>query len=82
MLVPEKQIGSSYGDAIMAATGVGILGNLSDSTEWINYSQRIVPRTKNKARYDSQYEIYRSLYQNTSHLMKELSHIQQEEPDL
>ncbi len=81
LIVPEKQIGSSYGDAIMAAAGVGILESLSDSTDWINYSQRVIPRPDYKGGYDSLYEIYRSLYQNTSHLMKDLSSVQQKYSD-
>ena len=77
LLVPEKQIGSAYGDAIMAAVGTGVLPDLGQSTQWIHFSRKIIPHAMHKKRYDALYRIYRGLYGSTAMWMKDVSAIQQ-----
>lgn len=76
LIIPEKQIGSSYGDAIMAAVGIGILNDLTESAKWIHYQQKITPQTSPSNTYDKMYTIYRELYQNTRHLLHDLSRLE------
>ena len=73
MVIPDKQIGSSYGDALMAAVGVGILGNLKESTKWVHYKNKIKPNPDTSTKYKILYKIYRELYEKTNHLMHALS---------
>ena len=77
LLVPEKQIGSAYGDAIMAAAGTGLLADLGQSSKWIAFSHTITPRAAHKALYDALYNIYRALYTSSADLMEAISKIQQ-----
>ena len=78
LVVPEKQIGSSYGDAIMAAVGTGVLADLGEASAWIDFSRKVTPRREHKERYDALYAIFRDLYSQTSSLMKNISAVQQE----
>lgn len=78
MVIPEEQIGSPYGDALMAAVGVGILNDLHESTRWIRYQHEIKPNLANKKYYDDLYKIYLSLYKTTKHLMHDLSRLNRE----
>jgi len=73
MVIPDKQIGSSYGDALMAAVGVGILDDLKESTKWVHYKNEIKPNPDTSTKYKILYKIYRELYEKTNHLMHALS---------
>ncbi len=78
MVIPDKQMGSSYGDALMAAVGVGILGDLKESTKWIHYKNEIKPNPDTLTKYNNFYRIYRELYKHTKHIMHDLSAIMRE----
>ena len=78
MVIPDKHIGSSYGDALMAAVGVGILGDLKESTKWVHYKNEIKPNPDTLTKYNNFYRIYRELYKHTKHLMHDLSAIMRE----
>jgi len=76
--VPEKQIGSAYGDAILAGVGAGVLKTLENASEWITFSHKISPNPSHKTHYDKLYQIFRKAYDNTASLMKEISTFQHE----
>ena len=61
-LVPEQAIGASYGDALLAAIGVGLV---PPETDWARIDREIVPDPANRARYDDLYETWRELYPAT-----------------
>lgn len=73
MAVPEKQIGSSYGDAFMAGVGVGIFKSLQEITRWVTPGTGIKPDSERSALYEPYYRIFRDLYQQTKDLMHDLS---------
>lgn len=61
-LVPEQAIGASYGDALLAAIGVGLV---PDDTDWARIDREIVPNSANQGRYDDLYSTWRELYPAT-----------------
>jgi xylulokinase len=71
--VPEQQIGASYGDAFLAATGIGLFQNLSEIKRWVRVKEIIKPNPQNKAVYDVYYPVFRGLYKRTKSLMHYLS---------
>ncbi len=71
--VPEQQIGASYGDAFLAATGIGLFENLSEIKRWIRMKDTIKPNPENRAAYEIYYQIFRELYTRTKPLMHRLS---------
>jgi xylulokinase len=64
-------IGASYGDAFLAALGVGDVEK-SDILAWNPEERRIRPQRKHRAVYDRQYRIFRELYLRNRDLMAEL----------
>lgn len=71
--VPEQQIGACYGDAFLAATGIGLFQNLSEIKRWIRIKDTIQPVPENRESYDFYYRIFRDLYPRTRPLMHRLS---------
>jgi xylulokinase len=67
-----KTIGASYGDAFLAALGVGDVRK-SDILAWNPEERRIAPDRGNRAVYRRQYRIFRQLYERNRDLMAELS---------
>jgi xylulokinase len=66
-----KTIGASYGDAFLAALGVGDVKK-SDILAWNPEERRIAPDRGNRAVYRWQYRIFRELYERNRDLMAEL----------
>ncbi len=62
-LVPEQAIGASYGDALLAAIGVGLV---SPDTDWAKIAFEITPDSANHARYDELYRTWCELYPATA----------------
>jgi len=73
MVIPEQQIGASYGNAFRAGVGVGLINNMSEISRWVHNKSEIKPIPANKKKYDPLYQIYRELYEQTKHLMHDLS---------
>jgi xylulokinase len=61
-LVPEQAIGASYGDALLAAIGVGLV---APDTDWARIAREIEPDPHAGALYDDLYETWRELYPAT-----------------
>ena len=73
MVIPDQQIGSAYGDAFMAAVGIGLFDDLSKITNWVRNKSEIKPDPVSTKKYKAYYRIYRELYEQTKHLMNDLS---------
>jgi xylulokinase len=71
-LVPEQGIGASYGDALMAAIGVGLV---APETDWARIDHEITPNPANRALYDELYGVWRKLYPATRELVHGLDAI-------
>lgn len=65
-LVPEQAIGASYGDALMAAIGVGLV---APQTDWAKIDREITPNPANRELYDELYDLWRGLYPATRDLV-------------
>jgi xylulokinase len=61
-LVPEQAIGASYGDALLAAIGVGLVPS---GTDWAKIAREIKPDPHNRELYDELYQTWRELYPAT-----------------
>lgn len=73
LTVPEQQIGASYGDAFLAAVGIGLYKNLSEIKQWVRIKDTVVPNPVIAPAYEVNYRIYRELYASTKGLMHELA---------
>ena len=61
-LVPEEAIGASYGDALLAAIGVGLV---PADTDWAKIAREITPNPDHRDRYDELYATWQELYPAT-----------------
>ncbi len=75
-LVPEQAIGASYGDALLAAIGVGLV---PPDTDWAKISSEITPDPANHESYDDLYRTWCELYPATKDLVHELATVDQRE---
>lgn len=71
--IPAERIGASYGDALLAAIGTGLV---PAETLWSRVEEVIQPAEETRALYDELYAIYRSLYPATLEQAHALAHIQ------
>lgn len=71
--VPEQQIGASYGDAFLAAVGVGLYKDLSEIKQWVRIKEVVRPDPQNWGEYDFHYQLFRELYPSTRALMHRLA---------
>lgn len=71
--LPAQTIGASYGDALMAAIGIGIV---PPETDWTELSSIVTPNRLCADRYDSMYRLYRELYPATRAVVHQLAAIQ------
>lgn len=60
--VPKQAIGASYGDALLAAIGTGVV---APDTDWTRMADEIEPDARNRALYDDLYGTWRELYPAT-----------------
>lgn len=74
--LPAQTIGASYGDALMAAIGIGIV---PPETDWAELSSIVKPNRLQADRYDSLYHLYRELYPATRAVVHQLAAIQAED---
>jgi xylulokinase len=61
-LVPEQAIGASYGDALLAAIGVGLV---PPDTDWAKIAREIKPDARSRDLYEGLYATWRELYPAT-----------------
>ena len=60
--LPEETIGASYGDALLAGQGAGLV---EPGTDWARPAARIEPVAERAELYDESYALYRELYPAT-----------------
>ena len=68
--VPEQAIGASYGDALLAAIGVGLV---PPETDWTKIQREIKPNPETRALYDDLYATWCELYPATKEQVHRLS---------
>jgi xylulokinase len=69
--VCRNSVGASYGDAFLAALGVGDVSK-RDILTWNPEERRIKPDRKNRPVYERRYKVFRQLYERNRDLMAEL----------
>ena len=74
--IPVIKVGACYGDAFMAAVGIGLYENGSDVKKWVEVEQTLTPNPEAHEAYNELYEIYRELYPINKDLMHRISAIQ------
>ena len=73
LYIPEQQIGASYGDAFLAATGIGLFKDLSEIKGWVRMKTTIQPDPEMHKSYQFNYQLFRELYKSNRQLMHKLS---------
>lgn len=76
-MLPAQTIGASYGDALLAAIGAGLVPS---ETDWSQVASELTPEPANRAVYDELYAVYRELYPATRAQVHRLAVIQGLEP--
>ncbi len=76
-LVPAQTIGASYGDALLAGIGAGLL---DASTDWARAGSVITPERSRRSLYDDLYGTYVELYPATRELVHGLAERQEPAP--
>jgi xylulokinase len=71
--IPAETIGACYGDALLAAWGIGLV---PAGTTWARVAEVVQPSESTAALYEEMYSIYRSLYPATVEQAHALSRIQ------
>ncbi len=69
-LVPEQAIGASYGDALLAAIGVGLV---PPDTDWAKIASEITPDSASQDRYEQLYRTWCELYPATVDVVHEFA---------
>ena len=65
----DVTVGASYGDALMAAIGVGDIGSFPELRNLIRQGKKYCPNAETKEVYEKSYRLYRELYTRTADLM-------------
>jgi xylulokinase len=68
--LPARQHGASYGDALLAAEGVGLVD--SDAS-WVVPGSLVAPRPELRSLYDERYGLYRDLHERTVEIQHDLA---------
>ncbi|MBQ8996287.1 MAG: FGGY-family carbohydrate kinase [Oscillospiraceae bacterium] len=71
-IVPEETIGASYGDALMAGLGIGVISSPTEIKKMIKVKKIIKPDAERHLQYEKYNRIYHELYERNADLMHEL----------
>jgi xylulokinase len=73
--VPDVAVGASYGDALLAAEGAGLVEKRSS---WSTTRRTVEPDVSRRGIYDELYGLYRSLYPATRDVQHALARLQRD----
>lgn len=74
-VIPAQTIGASYGDAMLAADGVGLI---TPNDRWNRPAETLEPDPHARARYDELFAVYRALYPATRDQAHAAARVQEE----
>jgi len=77
-VIPAVTIGASYGDAMLAGDGAGLV---AADARWNAPAETLRPDARARARYDELYRVYRSLYPATVEQAHALARVQEDTAD-
>jgi xylulokinase len=69
-LIPREAVGACYGDALLAAIGIGLV---EPETDWTVIDHKVEPDSIRRARYEELYQLWCELYPATRGQMHRLS---------
>jgi xylulokinase len=69
-ILPVQNMGASYGDALMAGIGTGLLDPCAD---WTKVRRIVSPKEEHRQLYDELYGLYRRLYPDTAPITHKLA---------
>jgi sugar (pentulose or hexulose) kinase len=72
--IPRQTIGASYGDALMAAIGAGLV---APDTDWTETAEVIEPDDAARDVYDELFDLYLELYPATAEIAHRLAALQE-----
>jgi xylulokinase len=73
-VLPAQTIGASYGNALLAAIGTGLV---SAETDWARTTETVTPDRTHQKVYDELYDVYCSLYPATRDAAHRLAAVQE-----
>lgn len=76
-LIPTMTFGASYGDAFLAALGLGWYAQLREVSAWIDYETVIDPDEAVSDLFDAYFTLYKRLYHETKALMFQLKQLEE-----
>ena len=79
--VAAVSVGAAYGDALMAALGVGRFRSFSDLGQAVSVARAYVPDMEKHRQYEMYYQMYCQLYLQNRELMHQLSQLQRQNLD-
>ena len=65
--------GASYGDAMLAAVGIGLMSSLGETRRWVAPAPVVRPDDEAFTFYDERYPLYRQLYERTADIAHALA---------
>ncbi len=75
-LIPERALGASDGDAMLAGLASGIVDSVDRLIgTWTRIARRVDPNPEHASVYDAGYRIYRELYERTTDQQRALSEL-------
>jgi xylulokinase len=77
-VVPARQAGASYGDALLAAVGAGVFRGTAEAARWVRPGLAVRPDPARRPVYDAGYRLYRELYESNRELMRKAALIPQQ----
>jgi len=69
-LLPRQKTGAAYGDAFLAAQGLGFFPDTAGIRDWVVHEAEVLPRTEAREVYEKGYQKFRGLYAALEPLMK------------
>jgi xylulokinase len=72
--LPRETIGASYGDALLAAIGAGLV---PPDTDWSHTARVVTPAPRDAAVYDELFDLYCRLYPATAAVVHRLASLQE-----
>jgi xylulokinase len=71
--VDNPQNVGAVGAAIVAAVGLGVIGNVEDAKKLVPVTGRYSPSAANALVYDKYFTVFKSLYKNNARAFKALN---------
>lgn len=72
--IPEQTIGASYGDALLAGIGTGLL---QADTDWARIASVVEPRPEAQEAYEQLFTVFEELYPATKPQVHALASMQE-----